>query len=541
MSKSSLFMVALLVGSMMLAACAAPTPEVLEQTVEITKIVEGTPETVIEEKVVTATPQPTPEQEKELVVVQGTEPWTLDMGWVNAQVIMNVGNHINERLLEYDPSMEMKPHLAVSWEQIEPTVWQYKLREGVRFSNGEPFNAEQVKFSFDRVMAPESDSMRKTETRYVSEVEVVDDYTVNFHTDGVVPLFDLYTLKFNIVPKGYITENGREHFAQSPIGTGPFVLDEWVKDDHITLRKNPDYWGPEPEIDVLTFRAVPDIASRVATLLAGEADIVTDLQPATVAEVEKRANLTVEKRPEMRIVFFNFNTRIDTPLKDRRVRQAMNYGVDKDLIIDKVLDGYGKKLKGQVVSPEYWGFNPDLEAYPYDPDKAKELLAEAGYPDGFDVRLITSHGRYMMDSEVARAVAGQLKDIGVNVDVNVVEWGVHQDEYFSYEGGPMFILGFMSVPDATRMLSLFQSTDPNAQGKIAGFDEVISAAISETDKDERLELVQEALDIFREEAPVLFLHQQYILWGMHDRIQNFEAYPNGRIRITPDVDVSGSR
>ena len=312
------------------------------------------------------------EAEKELVIVQGTEPWTMDMQWVTAQVIVNVGNHIQQTLLDYDHSMTLQPNLAVSWEQIEPTVWQYKLREGVEFSNGEPLNAQQVKFSFDRVMAPESDSMRKGETRYVSSVEIVDDLTVNFHTNGIIPLFDLYvTAKFPIVPEGYITEHGSEHFASNPVGTGPYVLEEWVKDDHITLRKNPNYWGDEPEIDVLTFRTVPDIASRVATLLAGEADIATDLQPATVQEVENREDLSVVSRPGMRSVFLLFNTKIDTPVTDRRVRQAINYAVDKDAIIANILDGFGKKLEGQVLSEEYWGYQAALEAYPYDPEQGQ--------------------------------------------------------------------------------------------------------------------------------------------------------------------------
>ncbi len=480
--------------------------------------------------------------EKELVIVQGTEPWTMDMQWVTAQVIVNVGNHIQQTLLDYDHSMTLQPNLAVSWEQIEPTVWQYKLREGVEFSNGEPLNAEQVKFSFDRVMAPDSDSMRKGETRYVSSVEIVDDLTINFHTNGVIPLFDLYvTAKFPIVPEGYITEHGSEHFASNPVGTGPYVLEEWVKDDHITLRKNPNYWGDEPEIDVLTFRTVPDIASRVATLLAGEADIATDLQPATVQEVENREGLSVVSRPGMRSVFLLFNTKIDTPVTDRRVRQAINYAVDKDAIIENILDGFGKKLEGQVLSEEYWGYQAALEAYPYDPDKAKELLAEAGYPDGFDLRIVSPRGRYMMDAEISQAVAGQLKEVGINATVDTLEWGVFSEEQYSHEGGPIFLLGYMTVPDAARMLSIWHSTHPNDQHPDAKFDELSDAAINETNVEARREIVKEAVEYFREDAPVVFLHQQYILWGVHDRVQNFAPFPDGRLKIDASIDVTGDR
>ena len=482
------------------------------------------------------------EAEKELVIVQGTEPWTMDMQWVTAQVIVNVGGHIQQTLLDYDHSMTLQPNLAVSWEQIEPTVWQYKLREGVEFSNGEPLNADQVKFSFDRVMAPESDSMRKGETRYVASVEIVDEYTINFHTDGIIPLFDLYvTAKFPIVPEGYITEHGSEHFANNPVGTGPYVLEEWVKDDHITLRKNSNYWGEEPEIDVLTFRTVPDIASRVATLLAGEADIATDLQPATVQEVEEREGLSVVSRPGMRSVFLLFNTKIDTPVTDRRVRQAINYAVDKDVIIESILDGFGKKLEGQVLSEEYWGYQPQLDAYPYDPDKARELLAEAGYPDGFDLRIVSPRGRYMMDAEISQAVAGQLKEVGINVTVDTLEWGVFSEEQYSHEGGPIFLLGYMTVPDAARMMSIWHSTHPNDQHPDAHFDELSDAAINETDVDARREIVKETVEYFREDAPVVFLHQQYILWGVHDRVQNFAPFPDGRLKIDASIDVSGER
>ena len=523
LKKQMMFPLAyVLIVAMVLVGCAAqPVPSATGQQAEDQQAMEA---------------------EKELVIVQGTEPWTMDMQWVTAQVIVNVGNHIQQTLLDYDHSMTLQPNLAVSWEQIEPTVWQYKLREGVQFSNGEPFNADQVKFSFDRVMAPDSDSMRKGETRYVSSVEVVDDYTVNFHTDGIIPLFDLYvTAKFPIVPEAYITENDAEHFASNPIGTGPYVLEEWVKDDHITLRKNPTYWGEEPKIDVITFLTVPDISSRVATLLAGEADIATDLQPATVQEVENREGLSVVSRPGMRSVFLLFNTQIESPVTDRRVRQAINYAVDKDVIIESILDGFGKKLEGQVLSEEYWGYQAALEAYPYDPAKAKELLAEAGYPDGFDLRIVSPRGRYMMDAEISQAVAGQLKDVGINVTVDTLEWGVFSEEQYSHEGGPVFLLGYMTVPDAARMLSIWHSTHPNDQHPDAKFDELSDAAINETDVDARREIVKEAVEYFREDAPVVFLHQQYILWGVHDRVQNFAPFPDGRLKIDASIDVTGDR
>lgn len=479
-------------------------------------------------------------QAKELVVVQGTDPQTMDMQMITAQVVVNIGHHIQETLLDYDEKIQFKPLLALEWKQIEPTVWQYKLRQGVKFSNGEPFNAEQVKFSFERVMDPNSKSTRKGETRYVERVEVVDDYTVNFHTNGVVPLFDVYLSKFPIVPKGYITEKGDEVFARQPIGTGPYVLQEWVKDDHITLKRNPNYWGEAPKVETVIFRSVPDISARVATFLAGEADIVMDLQPATIKEVEARDNLHVVKAPSMRTVFVAFNTLIESPAQNDLVRQAMNYAVDKEAIVKNVMDGYATPLQGQVISPEYWGFDPNLKAYPYDPAKAKELLTQAGFPNGLELRMSCPRGRYMNDAEICQALIGQLEKVGIKLNVVTREFGVHNEEFYTKKGGPLFLVGYLTEPDAARMLSIFQTPHPNAQRSNPEFDKLVDEAVAETNSEARLEKVRKALEYFYQDAQVIFLHQQWLLTGVHNRVKNFVSFPDGRVYVA-NVDVEGER
>jgi peptide/nickel transport system substrate-binding protein len=521
-----------LIFSMLLAACQPQIVEVVKEVpVDKIKIVE-----------VEAKPDPTAVPEKELVVIQGVDPETLDMQMITAQVVVNIGHHITERLLDYDENIKLKPLLAISWEHIEPKIWQYKLREGVTFSNGEPFNAEQVKFSFDRVMAEDSTSMRKGgATRYVESVEVVDEYTVNFHTPEIVPLFDQWvTMEFPIVPKGYITENGDEAFARHPIGTGPFIFEEWVKDDHITMVRNPDYWGTPAKIDRLTFRSVPDIAARAASFLAGEADVVTDIQPIMVPVVRAREGLSLLAEEGMRIVFVKPNTRIDSPMTDVRVRQALNYGIDKEAIVASVMGGFATVSPGQVVSSQYWGFNPDLEAYPYDPEKAKALLADAGYPNGFDIRMSVPRGRYMNDAEIGQALAGQLEDIGVNVKVETREFSVHNKEFYTQEGGPLFLIGYKAPPDTGIMLSIFESSHPNSQHVDPVYDDMVNDALAETDADLRLEKTNAASEYFREQAIAIFLHQQWLLTGVHDRVQDFHTYPDGRIYFG-NIDINGSR
>ncbi|MBM3450185.1 MAG: hypothetical protein FJX78_04270 [Armatimonadetes bacterium] len=474
---------------------------------------------------------------KQIMVAQGIEPWTLDSGQVTAQAIVNVTAHVLESMLEYDPQFKMRGHLAQSWSRTGPTTWEYRLRPNIKFSNGQALTAEDVKFSFDRVMAEASKSQRKGETRYIKSVTTAGANVVRFETNVPIPYFDLYQLKFPIVPKAYVQQIGEERFATQPIGTGPFVLKEWVKDERIVLDANPNYWGEKPKVDRIVFRTVPDVSARVAALLSSQTDIVVDLQPVSKDRVRARPTLQIVESPSMRNMFIMYDVLNNTPLRDRRVRQALNFAINKDELIRTVLGGYGKALQGQVVTNLYRDFNPNLQPYPYDLARARALLQEAGFPQGFEIRMQSPNGRYMLDKEMAQAVAGQLQQAGVRVRVDVLEWGVYTREQYSYSGGPLFYIGYATEPDTARMLSVFHGKHPNSYYRVPAFDQMVEAAESEGDAARRQTLVRRALEYFREEAPILFLHQQVDLFGLNRRLRGWVPFPDQRIRLN-EVDVT---
>ncbi|HEX7002384.1 MAG TPA: ABC transporter substrate-binding protein [Trueperaceae bacterium] len=475
--------------------------------------------------------------QRSLTVAQGTAPETLDAQRSTVQQTLNVTYHINEPLFQLDyATNDITPLLGASYEAVDETTWEVKLQGGVRFTNGEPFNAEVVRYSLLRVKKPELNSPATIYVRPIVDVQVVDDTTVRIITDGPAPVLPLYLTRISMVPPAYIEEVGDDAFGQNPVGTGPYELVRWVKDDRVVLQANTEYWRGAPSLDQITFVSIPETATRMAALQTGEADLVTQVA-IDQAPLLERAGITIAPVPGLRLMMVAFSLDGEpgsTPLYDVRVRQALNYAVDKQAIVDDILGGYGKVLAGQALSSEYFGFNPAVEAYPYDPERARELLAEAGYTadNPLSITIYGPQGRYVRDSEVVQAIAGQLREAGVEAEVEILEWGLFINRLLAKDFETAAFWGASTVPDADAWIGAMLGTGA-AYSVYSNpeLDELVAEGARTVDRDARLAIYHQAAELIHEQAPFIFLYQQVDVYGVSPRVEGWVPSPDESIYL----------
>jgi peptide/nickel transport system substrate-binding protein len=449
-----------------------------------------------------------------IVIAIGGDPSTLDPQAADDGNERAVNDNIYETLIARNPkTMELVPGLAESWEELDPTTWQLTLRQGVSFHNGEPFNADAAAFSINRVIDPEFKSEQISFFSTIKEAQVVDANTIKVITDGPDPTLPtrLYWLK--IVPPQHAAD---ANFGTTPVGTGPYKFVEWVRDDHVTLEANPDYWGTAPTIGIVTIRPIKEEVTRLAALKAGEVDLVRGLIPEYVNEVPK-----VAATPGLEFPWLRLNT-LTGPLADKRLRQAINYALNKDELAQSLYSGYAVPAEGQILTPGHFGYNPDVKAYPFDPEKAKQLIQEAGY-NGEELEFIGEAGRWLKDKELIEAVAGQLRAVGLNVTVNIVEWSAWLDLLFAgADKAPTIQFSSHSneLLDADRTLSaLFESTGSQTAYSNPQFDQLVDTARTETDLTKRADEYHQAVQIAYDDAAVGFLLNLEDIYGMTNRVE----------------------
>ena len=458
-------------------------------------------------------------QSPELVVAQGIDPETVDPHASYTTATMNVYLHMFDGLLHRDADLVIKPALATAWRSVDDNTWEFDLRRGVTFHDGSPFTAEDVKFSFERVFNPAFKSPLVPNVNAVTRVDVMDPHRVRLITKSPYPILPARLTVFPIVPAKYVRDRGDAEFRRRPVGTGPYRFVEWIKDDHLTLEANPTWWGGRPRIARITFRPIPESATRVAALQAGNVDIVTNVPPDVVADLGKHPRLEVASVPSERVIFIHINVKLGGPTADRRVRQALNYGVNKKALIRFVLGGFGVQVPAPIT-PQHFGFDPNLAPYPYDPERAKALLTEAGFPGGFDTTLYVPTGRYLKDRELGEAIAGQLGRVGVRTKLATPEWGTYAQLATSYKIGPLYLLGWSSQTyDADGVLfSTLYTGNPWSPYSNKELDALLLAARGSLDPEARKRHYQKALALIREEAPMIFLHRQVDVYGVSKRV-----------------------
>jgi peptide/nickel transport system substrate-binding protein len=352
-----------------------------------------------------------------LIVAQVDDILTLDPPMHRNRATQNVHQLIYDSLIHRDENLELQGHLAESWEVIDDVTYHFTIREGATWHDGSPVRASDVKFSYDRTLDPATEAPRAGLLDMVESTEAPDDRTVVVTTKHPDPLVLVFLNYHAIVPMDQVNEQG-DAFFESPIGAGPFIFESWTVNEQVVLKANPDYWDGAPLVDTLIIRAIPDPATLLAELESGGVDIVPDLPAAFYGQVEGNANLTALTTPSTVVHYTGMNTTM-VPFDDVLVRQAMNHAIDKDAIIEALLQGLATPIPGPLF-PEVRGFDPDVAGYEFDLDLASSLLEEAGVGGGFEVTLDTT----APNREVCEAMAGMWQQIGVTVDVNVIEPGV---------------------------------------------------------------------------------------------------------------------
>jgi len=521
----------LAISVLALVACQ-PREVIVKETVEVvvTQEVEVAKEVIVTQEVeVIKEVEPPEVPTGTLVRALSTFPNSLDHAQAAERQASTTDFQIYDSLVWFGEGGTIVPQLAERWEVSDDgTEYTFYLREGVVFHNGEPFNADAVVFNWERASTAGFEYSYQWET--ASSVEAIDEYTVKATLEEPNALF-LSTVAdyWMMIPPGYFEEVGQAGFDEHPMGTGPFKFVEWVKGDHITMEANEDYWRGAPKIKTVIFRPIPESATRVAAIQTGEVDIVTRLSSEEAQSLLGVDNVKVIKYPVARVYYIAFNnltTGLDQPTIDAKVRQAMNYAVDVDAIIDALFDGFAEPASGFIVSGEL-GFGA-VEPFGYDPDRALELLAEAGYPNGFDMDMACPVGAYTHFEEVCEAVVGYLGEVGINVTLDLMESGQYWDLEANKELPPLFGDSW-SAAGGEAFRRLTGSLGGMDASYSAWYDEVIADFLTQisgtADQDERAALYGDLQVYMQENPPFIYLYQPVGFEAINTRVQGYKPLP----------------
>ena len=484
-------------------------------------------------------PEPTvaPSEPTVLRIGLSLDVESMDPFFVNQAAGWSVVHALFDHLVERDFEGNIVPGLALSWTVVNESTLEFALRDGVTFHNGEPFTAESVKFSVERMLG-EEEAPNQSKFTAIDAVEIVDDRTVRLilnRPDGT--LLDSLTSRLAMLPPQYFAEVGAEGFATVPVGTGPFSFVGWSRDDHVRLAANENYWDGsykgKPMVDTVIFRPIPEAATRAAELEAGGVHLIQDVLPDQMDDLEEAGLVVVpDEAFQLQYVFFVTDDE-SMPTHDIRVRQALNYAVDVDAIIENLLAGLGSRT-ASPIGPGYLGYNPDVAPYPYDPQRAKALLAEAGHADGFEATIDTTTAGH---TDLIDAVAGYLAEVGVTVEVQEYELGQFNQNWMDRTQSMLWAARWGNTPDP-QSIELFASCN----GWITRYcnEEVtmhLEAARDTLDQDERAEHYAAASTLMKEDPLAIYLNTATQIYGLRSGVENFQPSPLLAI-IVSGVSVS---
>ena len=468
-----------------------------------------------------------------LTIAVPWDPQTLDPQMHRNRFTQVIARQMHEHLTMFDfETTSYYPVLAESWTKLDDVTWEFKLREGVTFHNGEPFTAEAVKATFDRMLDPATESPRASMNFQtdITEIEVVDDYTVRFHTAyDFGPEDDpswLGTFSQEILEPTRIATLSKEEFAEHPIGTGPFKFVEWVPNQRLVVEANLDYRLGPPRVEQVIWRPIPEASTRVAEFLAGSVDIIFPVDADTAAQLEGRAQLL--SSPGTQHYHLAINT-TEGPFTSQEARIALNQAIDKQAIVDNLMGGLAT-VSNQIAFSGQRGYDPSYEGYPYDPEAAQAVLGGITDP----IEMVTESA----NATLAEAVAEQLRQVGLDVTVVPLEGAAYSEVN---EGGD-YTLAFGSFASGTLQFAgpYYNAQfhcDSRANGIIySGFcdpeiDELIAQAEQESDLDARNEIEQEANRRIMENPPWVPLWVPNETWAVSERVSGFKANPASQFEL----------
>lgn len=449
----------------------------------------------------------------DIAIALGSEPTTLDPQLRDDGGERAVSDNLYETLMARDAAGELVPGLAAEEpEELDDTTWQFTLQDGVTFHDGSAFDADSVVHSVERIIDPDFASEQAGFFSTITGAEAVDESTVNILTNAPDPILPSRMYWMKMVP---IEASGEDGFADNPVGTGPYRFVEWVKGDHVTIERNDEYWGDNPgNVDQVTYRFISEPGTRLSGLLAGELDLMTNLLPEDVERAPQSASIQGLENPTIII-----NT-MEGVTADERVRHAMNLAVDKDAMADDLFEGYAQVAQCQIMSPQIFGHDDALEPYPYDPDRARELIAEAG-AEGATVEIIGTAGRWLKDRETIEVVAQFLSEVGLRPEPQIFEFDEYLNRLFGeVRPDTVYVASSNELLDADRQLSSYYALEGvGTSNDDAELDALVVEARSETDVAAREDLYHQAAERACDGAYFLFLFSIEDIYGMSERLE----------------------
>jgi peptide/nickel transport system substrate-binding protein len=482
-----------------------------------------------------------PLQAQNITIAVGAQVTSLDPHYHALSPNYAVAEMLFGALAEYDADGRLHPGLAESWKPIASDTWEFKLRPGVKFHNGNTFTAEDVAFSIARPpTVPNSPSSYAIYTRAVKGVEIVDPLTIRLKTDGPYPLLPTDLAQVSILDKETHEGAGTEDFnsGKVAIGAGPFRFVSFRSGDRLELERNEDYWGPKPAWKHVSYRIITNNGARMAAMLAGDVDMIDQVPTNDITRLRREPRVKISEKDGLRIIFLGTDQSRDgespyitdndgkplprNPLRDLRVRQALNIAIDRPAIVQRVMEASALP-SAQFLPPGAFGYVPGLEPAKPDVNAAKKLLAEAGYPNGFKLNLSGPNDRYLNDARIIQAVGQMWSRIGIQTQVEAQPWTTFVARRSRQEFGT-FLSGWgTSSAEATSPLRSLTATPSREKGwggsnggrySNPAADAKLDAALAELDDAKREALLQDATRITMEDVGIMPIHIQKNVWAM---------------------------